>query len=103
MGSCGVSELQCVGVLVCGSCRVWELSGTNTNNKNDVLFLIYKFKTMLHLNGVGALKCGCIEVWVCYSVCALQCAGIDTWRSCKYGRVEVWKSCSVGVFRRVAA
>ena len=25
MGSCGVSELQCVGVLVCGSFGVWEL------------------------------------------------------------------------------
>ena len=38
MGSCGVSELQCVGVLVCGSCGVWELRGTNTNNKKDARF-----------------------------------------------------------------
>ena len=57
-----MSELQCVGVLVCGSCRVWELRGTNTNNKNDAHFHIYKFKTTLHLNGVGALKCGCVTV-----------------------------------------
>ena len=25
VGSCGVSELQCVGVLVCGSFGVWDL------------------------------------------------------------------------------
>ena len=31
-----MSELQCVGVLVCGSCGVWELRGTNTNNKKDM-------------------------------------------------------------------
>ena len=62
VGSCGVSELQCVGVLVSGSCGVWKLRGTNTNYKKDASFNIYKFKTTLHLNGVGALKCGCIAV-----------------------------------------
>ena len=38
VGSCGVNELQCVGDLVCGSCGVWELRGSNTNNKKEAQF-----------------------------------------------------------------
>ena len=38
VGSGSVSELQCVGVLVCGICGVWELRGTNTKNKKDARF-----------------------------------------------------------------
>ena len=36
-----------------------------------------------------------------WSVGALQCAGIDAWRSCKDGGVAVRGSSGVGVFRRV--
>ena len=57
-----MSELQCVGVLVCGSYGVWELRGTNTNNEKMHVFNIYKFKMTLRLIGVGALKCGCVAV-----------------------------------------
>ena len=73
-----MSELQCLGVLVCGSCRVWELRGITTNIEKTHVFDICAFKTMLRLNGVGALQCGCVAVWVRCSVRVLQYGGVTS-------------------------
>ena len=88
-------ELQCVGVLVCGSCGVWELRGINAYIK---MTHIFAFKTMLRLNGVGALQCGCVAVWVRCSIGVLPHGGVAS-----MGVLRCGGSCGVGDFRCVGS
>ena len=81
-----MSELQCVGVLVCGSFGVWEFWCLGVAEceswgvliqtiKKMHIFDICKFKTMLSLSSAGALRCECFVVWMHCSVGVLPHGG----------------------------